>query len=62
MEWKTRGTGGRESKKRDGGDGTGMGNRKEEVFGGNLGRRMKLFDRLVGSLMGFEAEIWGWRE
>lgn len=25
-------------------------------------KRMKLFDWLVGSVVAFEAEVWGWRE
>lgn len=37
----------------------GIGKRR---FGGDLGRRIWLFDRLVWTVMGFGAEIWGWVE
>jgi len=31
-------------------------------FGGDWNKRIKMFDWLVGSVIGFGAEIWGWRE
>lgn len=31
-------------------------------FGGDWERRMKLFDWLVGSVIAFGAEVWGWKE
>ena len=37
----------------------GIGKRK---FGGDWVGRMKMFDWLVGSVLGYEAEIWGWKE
>ncbi|XP_071572942.1 uncharacterized protein [Temnothorax nylanderi] len=37
----------------------GIGKRR---FGKDWGKRMWLFDRLVWTVMGYGAEIWGWRE
>jgi len=37
----------------------GIGKRR---FGGDWERRMKIFECLVGSVVAFGAEIWGWRE
>jgi len=31
-------------------------------FGGDWDKRIKIFDWLVGSITGFGAEIWGWKE
>lgn len=37
----------------------GIGKRR---FRGNWKRRMELFDWLVSSVLGFGAEVWGWKE
>lgn len=37
----------------------GIGKRR---FRRNWKRRMELFDWLVGSVLGFGAEVWGWKE
>src|SRR5580765_19665 len=37
----------------------GIGKRK---FGKDLGRRIWLFDTLVWTVLGYGAEVWGWRE
>lgn len=37
----------------------GIGKRR---FRGNWKRRMELFDWLVDSVLGFGAEVWGWKE
>ncbi|XP_071581079.1 uncharacterized protein [Temnothorax nylanderi] len=39
------------------GDGEGLGDREEKIW-----ERLWLFDRLVWTVMGYGAEIWGWRE
>lgn len=31
-------------------------------FGGDWGRRLWLFDRLIWTVLGYGAEIWGWEE
>jgi len=31
-------------------------------FGGDWRRRVKLFDWLVGSVVGYGAKMWGWKE
>lgn len=56
----TRGTGEGQSKESSSGDGTGMGDRKKEVWKG-LEKNNMAFDRLVYT-MAYEAEIWGWKE
>lgn len=56
-----RSTCGEESEKGDGSDGTGVGDREKEVWG-DWEKRMKIFEWLVGSVMAFGAEIWGWKE
>lgn len=35
---------------------------RKRRFGGDWGRRINLFDWLVGSVIGFGAEVWGWKE
>lgn len=37
----------------------GIGKRR---YGMDWGRRIWLFDRLVWTVMGYDAEIWGWKE
>lgn len=47
--------------KGDGGDGTDVGDREKEVWG-DWEKRMKIFVWLVGSVVAFGAEIWGWKD
>jgi len=35
---------------------------EKRKFGGNWERRLKLFDWLMESVVGFGAEIWRWKE
>lgn len=35
---------------------------REKKFRGDWKRGLKMFDSLVGSVLGYGAEIWGWKE
>jgi len=61
IEWRTRGTHKRQSKKGNGNYGTvwSIGKRK---FGKDVGKRIWLFDALVWTVLSYGAEIWGWKE